>query len=100
MWSTVAKNKYQNGIKVTKQQHWRDWLGKVEDPDIWVAHHIVSAPHTDGGRAKIPKLKHKVGDEELTASTNEEKSRVLTKCFFPTKPQDQGRNTEVVTTAS
>jgi len=91
----VAKNKYQNGIKVTKQQHWRDWLEKAEDPDIWAAHCIVSAPHTDRGRAKIPKLKHKVGDEELTASTNEEKSRVLAKCFFPTKPQDQGRNTEV-----
>jgi hypothetical protein len=67
----------------------------VEDPDIWAAHHIVSALYTDGGRAKIPKLKYKVGDEKLTASTNEEKSRALAKCFFPTKPQDQGRNSEV-----
>jgi len=91
----AAKNKYQNGIKVTKQQHWRDWLEKVEDLDIWVMHCIVSAPHTDGGRAKILRLKHKVDDEELTVSTNEEKSRALTKCFFPTKLQDQGRNAEV-----
>jgi hypothetical protein len=49
-------------------------------------HHIVSAPHTDGGKAKILKLKHKVGDQELTTSTNEEKSRALAKCFFPIKP--------------
>ena len=91
----AAKNKYQNIIKVTKQQHWRDWLEKAEDSDIWAAHHIVSAPYTDGGRAKILKLKYKVGNKELTASTNEEKSRALTNCFFPTKLQDQGRNSEV-----
>jgi hypothetical protein len=91
----VAKSKYQNAIKVTKQQHWRDWLEKAEDPDIWAAHHIVSAPHIDRGKAKIPKLKYKVGDQELTASTNEEKSGALTKCFFPIKPQDQGQNAEV-----
>ena len=30
----AAKNKYQNAIKATKQQHWREWLEKVEDPDI------------------------------------------------------------------
>ncbi len=91
----AAKNKYQNAIKVTKQQHWRDWLEKAEGPDIWAAHCIVLAPHTDGGKAKIPKLKHKVGDEELTTSINKEKSRALTKCFFPIKPQDQGGNAEI-----
>jgi hypothetical protein len=48
----------------------------------------TSAP-TDGGKAKIPKLKHKVGKEETTASTNSEKSVVLAKCFFPAKPQEQ-----------
>jgi hypothetical protein len=90
----VAKSKYQNTIKVTKQQHWRDWLEKAEDPDIWAAHCIVLAPHTDRGKAKIPKLKHKVGDQELTASTNKEKSGALAKCFFPIKPQDQGPRLE------
>jgi hypothetical protein len=61
----VAKNKYRNAIKTTKQQHWRDWLEKAEDLDIWAAHRIVSAPHADRGKAKILKLKHKVGDEDL-----------------------------------
>jgi len=91
----AAKNKYHNAIKVTKQQHWRDWLEKAEDPDIWAVHCIVSAPHMDGGKAKILKLKYKVDNEELTASTNEEKSRALAKCFFPIKPQDQGGNAEI-----
>ena len=41
-----AKKKYQNAIKTTKQQHWRDWLEMAEDPDIWAAHRLVSAPAT------------------------------------------------------
>jgi hypothetical protein len=49
-------------------------LEKAEDLDIWAVHCIVLAPHADGGKAKIPKLKHKVGDEDLITSTNEEKS--------------------------
>ena len=47
----------------------------------------TSAP-TDGGKAKIPKLKHKVGDEDATASTNGKKSTALARCFFPAKPQE------------
>ena len=30
----VAKSKYQNMLKTTKQRHWREWLEKAEDPDI------------------------------------------------------------------
>jgi len=44
-------------------------------------------PPSDGGKAKIPKLKHKIGEEETMASTNKEKSVVLAKSFFPAKPQ-------------
>ncbi len=90
-----AKSKYYNMLKVTKQQHWRDWLEKAKDLDIWTAHHLISAPPTDRGKAKIPKLKYKKGKEDAIASTNEEKSAALAKCFFPTKPQVQDEN-EVV----
>ena len=55
---------------------------------------MVSAPPTDGGRAKIPKLKHKVGEEEAVASTNKEKSVALARCFFPAKPPDQDMGEE------
>ena len=57
-------------------------------------HWLVSAPPTDRGRAKIPKLKHKIGEEEVVASTNKEKSVGLASCFFPTKPQDQDTGEE------
>ena len=71
------------------------WLKKAKDLDIWVAHWLVSAPPSDGGKAKIPKLKYKVGEEEVVASTNEEKSTALARCFFPAKPQGQDTGEEV-----
>jgi hypothetical protein len=86
-----AKGKYQRTLKNTKQQHWRDWLEKAKDPDTWTAHKVISAPPTDGGKAKIPKLKHRIGEEDVTASTNEEKSAALARNFFPVKPQDESQ---------
>ncbi len=83
-----AKSMYQNTLMNTKQQHWRQWLEKAEDPDLWVAHRMTTLAPTDGGKAKIPKLKHKVGEEDATASTNGEKSVALAKCFFSAKPQE------------
>lgn len=56
---------------------------------------MVLAPPTDGGKAKIPKLKHKVGEEEVVVSMNKEKSTALARCFFPAKPQDQDTEGEV-----
>ena len=44
---------------------------------------------SDGGKAKILALKVKRGEEEITASMNDEKSKALAKGFFPTKPQEE-----------
>ena len=33
-----AKSKYQRILKLTKQQHWREWLEKADEPDLWTAH--------------------------------------------------------------
>jgi len=60
----------------------------VEDPDIWTASKLISAPATDGGKARIPMLKHKVDGQESLACSNEEKSLTLAKCFFPAKPEE------------
>ncbi len=81
-------------LQGTKQQHWRQWLEKAEDPDIWAANQITTTPPSDRGKAKIPKLKHKVGEEDATASTNKEKSTALAKGFFPAKPQEEPQPTE------
>jgi hypothetical protein len=83
-----AKSRYQKALQSTKQQHWREWLKKAEDPDIWAANRITTASPSDRGRAKILKLKHKIGEEEMMASTNEEKSAALAKSFFPAKLQE------------
>ena len=84
----AAVSAYSNTLKSTKKQHWCNWLEKVEDPDIWTVHHLITSPASDGGKLRIPGLKYKEDPEskEKTASSNEEKSKVLAKCFFPSKP--------------
>ena len=80
-----AAKKYRNTLDYTKQQHWRDWLERAEDPDIWTVQRLISAPATDGGGVRIPTLTYKVNDETKSANTNEEKSAALAKGFFPPK---------------
>ena len=84
----VAK-KYASTLEHTKKQHWRDWLEKAEDPDIWTVNRAISSLASDGRKVRIPMLKPKVRGQEETARTNREKSMALTKCFFPPKPQEE-----------
>ena len=86
--SKKAKKAYEKAIKYNKKHHWRDWLEKATDPDIWTAHRYISAPASDGGTTRIPTLKVLQGDIEVTASTNEDKSKMLAKTFFPARPLD------------
>jgi hypothetical protein len=85
-----AARLYDRTLERTKRQHWRDWLERAIDPDIWMVHKYISAPATDGAKACIPALKHKIGNMETTASSNTEKSKALAKSFFPAKPRDVG----------
>lgn len=71
-----AVKTYDCTLEKTKQQHWRDWLERAEDPDIWTVHKLISAPALDGAKARIPALKHQVDRIKVTASTNQEKSKV------------------------
>jgi hypothetical protein len=81
----AAARNYCKTLEQTKRHHWRDWLEKVEDLDIWTAHRLTMSNGSDGGKARIPALNYKVGDTEKTASTNQEKGCILAKGFFPTK---------------
>ena len=83
--SAAVKN-YRRILEQTKRQHWRDWLEKAEDPDIWSAHRLTSSAWGDGGKARIPALKYKVDEVETSASTNLDKGRLLAKSFFPVRP--------------
>ena len=84
----VAK-KYASTLEHTKKQHWRDWLEKAEDPDIWTVNRAISSLASDGRKVRIPMLKHKVRGQEETTRTNGEKSMALAKCFFPPKLQEE-----------
>ena len=52
-----AQKLFQRTLEKTKRQHWRDWLEKAKDPNIWTAHRYTVAPAGDGGKSRIPVLK-------------------------------------------
>ena len=72
-----AKRRYASEIEKSKRHHWRDWLEKAEDPDIWTAHRYISAATADGNNSRIPVLKKQAGESERIVTTNEEKSKML-----------------------
>ena len=84
-----ANKTFQKTLERTKRQHWRDWLEKADDPDIWTAHRYASSPPGDGGKSRIPVLKLTRDGQESVATTNEEKSTMLATAFFPPKPPDE-----------
>ena len=83
-----AHKLYHKTMERTKRQHWRDWLEKAEDPDIWTAHRYTASPAGDGGKSRIPVLLSTRNGQEITAATNEDKSNMLAKTFFPPRPAD------------
>ena len=88
----LAKKLYAKEIESNKRNHWRDWLEKAEDPDIWTANKYTSTSNAEGFNARIPTLKTKSGEVETVAISNEDKSKVLAKTFFPSKRMDSGSN--------
>jgi ribonuclease HI/exonuclease III len=82
-----ARRKFGNELNKTKKNHWRDWLEKADDPDLWTAHKYISALPSDCGKTRIPDLTYTEAGEQKTVSTNEAKSKALAKAFFPRKPE-------------
>ena len=82
-----AKRLYDSTLCFAKRQHWRDWLKRAKEPDIWTANRYVSTPASDGEKARIPILRHTADSQEAIASSNKKKSCVLAKAFFPPGPQ-------------
>lgn len=84
--SDKAKKAYNKAIEHNKKHHWRDWLEKAEDPDIWTAHRYISAPASDSSASRIPALTTTLNGTEVIANSNEDKSVILAKTFFPARP--------------
>ena len=72
-----------------KWEHWRDWLEKSTDPDLWTAHKYITAAPGDGGKTRIPDLVQSKGGTQNVANTNIGKGRMLAKSFFPCKPDEE-----------
>ena len=51
-----------------------------------MANKYILAAASDGGRTRIPTLRATQNGQEITASSNQEKSRLLAQSFFPRKP--------------
>jgi hypothetical protein len=85
---------YNKAIKYNKRHHWQDWLEKATEPDIWTANKYIAAPASDGGKTRIPALRQQSGESEVTANTNCDKSKMLAKVFFPSKPTTSTIHTE------
>ena len=64
----------------------------TEDTDIWTANKYTSTSNAEGFNARIPTLKTKTGEVETEAVSNEDKSKVLAKAFFPSKRANSGSN--------
>jgi hypothetical protein len=85
---------YEKSIEHNKRHHWRDWLEKADDLDIWIAHRYISAPASDSSIMRIPTLKTKHNSVEVITNTNEEKSQVLAKTFFPVRLAEELQHTQ------
>jgi hypothetical protein len=78
---------YREALRRTKDEHWVGWLESLDAAGVWDAGCLVMGPATDGGRTRVPTL---VAKDTVTgcvqeATSNEEKSALLYKEFFPQK---------------
>ena len=83
-----AHRKYDKAIKHSKKHHWRDWLDKALEPDLWTANKYIAALASDGGKTRIPTLRQQADSREKMASLNLDKIEMLADNFFPSKPPE------------
>lgn len=78
---------YAKAIQAAKTQHWEQYLEDMDKHHLWGANRYLSSPASDGGKAKLPTLLAKDATGTVQrVETNEEKSRMLSRAFFPPKP--------------
>ena len=78
---------YDKAIKKTKKEHWVNWLEEATSNDLWIANKYITSPAGDGGKTRIPTLKTKDTEGNVTSATsNEDKSEVFANALFPPPP--------------
>lgn len=74
-------------VGVDKLQYWIDFLEASSSKDIWGATKYIREPMGYGGKSRIPTLKAAMlSGAEREIGTNEGKTEVLVKSFFPPAP--------------
>ncbi|KAL4063584.1 hypothetical protein V8B97DRAFT_1876597, partial [Scleroderma yunnanense] len=46
-----------NNLKSTNEMHWRDWLERMADNDLWITNKYITNPSEDGEKMHIPTLR-------------------------------------------
>ncbi|KAK0460801.1 hypothetical protein IW261DRAFT_1349479, partial [Armillaria novae-zelandiae] len=66
-----------------KRGHWREWLSKIMDKDIWSAAKFVTDPGEQTGPSKMPALLDLRGQVQVNPGA---KAKLLASSFFPDRP--------------
>jgi hypothetical protein len=82
-----AKKAYASAINKAKEEHWDDFIQKLDNDTMWTALKFATSPGTDGGRTRIPTLSTTDADGSTITKHNDnsEKADLFTKTFFPPK---------------
>lgn len=84
---TEMRKKYGDAILKAKHDHWADYLETATADKMWTANRYLKEPSGDSGRARIPMLRAKdKHGTEVEYNSNDEKAEILTKLFFPSRP--------------
>jgi len=81
------RNRIKEEIRNAKKSHWTAFLEELTQDSIYTANKYITTPYGDGGRTSIPVLR--AIDPQGTiveAVTNDEKSQMLARAFFPPPP--------------
>lgn len=80
-------NAYGDMIQSAKRQHWSDYLEEMDANDIWTANKYLRNPIGDGGNPRIPTLKTRNANGNVTETNdNQEKATLFANTFFPPPP--------------
>src|SRR5882672_5033703 len=82
---------YSKEIFAAKQVHWSAFLEGLSYTDVWTANRYISSDTGDGGKTRVPTLFQPIqggaAGSGLSATSNEEKSKMLVQAFFPSRPE-------------
>src|SRR5271155_2190627 len=73
-----TRNRYNELINKSKQDHWENWLEGISAKNVWDMHKFTSAPASNGSKTRIPALRSKDANRQpLETFNNVGKSSVL-----------------------